>query len=152
MLVNRRKVLKGALAFLAVGSALISSGRAFSAWPKTAFDAKKQTNILNSLYGEGEVTSSSDIKIKVPNVAENGATVPVNISTDMDNVDSISLIVPGNRTPLAGTFQSGPRGLGYVSTRIKMSETGDVVAVVKSNGKLYSAKKKVKVTLGGCGG
>jgi len=152
MLVNRRKVLKGTLAFFAVGSALISSGRLFAAWPKAAFEAKKQNNILDSLYGGAEIISSSDINIKVPNVAENGATVPVNISTDMDNVESISLIVPGNRSPLAGTFESGPRGLGYVSIRIKMSETGDVVAIVKSNGKLYSANKKVKVTLGGCGG
>jgi len=152
MIVKRRAVLKSVLMAFAAGSGILASARAFSAWPKAAFVSKTQADILQSLYASGELISSEDIVIKAPQIAENGASVPVNISTDMDGVESITIIVPGNPQPLAGTFDHGPGALGYVSTRIKMGKTSDVIAVVKSNGKLYTAKKTVKVTLGGCGG
>lgn len=152
MIKKRRIVLKGVLAAFAAGSALLVSARAFSAWPKAAFGSKTQPDILQSLYGTIEVVSSGNIKIKTPDVAENGATVPVNISTEIADVESISIVVPNNPAPLAGTFDHGAGALGYVSTRIKMGKSGEVIAVVKSKGKLYTAKKAVKVTLGGCGG
>jgi len=152
MIIKRRMVLKGVLAAFAAGSALLASSRVFSAWPKAAFGSATQPNILQSLYGTSETVTSGDIKIKAPDVAENGAAVPVNISTDIAGVESISIIAPSNPAPLAGLFDHGAGALGYVSTRIKMAKTGDVIAVVKANGKLYTAKRMVKVTLGGCGG
>jgi len=152
MIVKRRAVLKCVLMAFAAGSGLLASARAFSAWPKTAFVSKSQTDILKSLYGNSEVVTSGDILIKAPQIAENGASVPINISTDMTGVESISIIVSSNPSPLAGTFEHGAGALGFVSTRIKMGKSSDVIAVVKSNGKLYTAKKVVKVTLGGCGG
>ncbi|MCP4077380.1 MAG: thiosulfate oxidation carrier protein SoxY [Gammaproteobacteria bacterium] len=152
MIIKRRIVLKGVLAAFAAGSALLASAGAYSAWPKAAFSSKTQTDILQSLYGDIEAVPSGKIKIKTPDVAENGASVPVNISTEIADVESISIVVPNNPLPLAGLFEHGGGILGYVSTRIKMGKTGDVIAVVKSNGRLYTAKKTVKVTLGGCGG
>ena len=70
----------------------------------------------------------------------------------MAGVESIALLAAGNNTPLVATFTMGDGGLPDVSTRIKLAKTGDVVAVVKSGGKLHSARKSVKVTIGGCGG
>jgi sulfur-oxidizing protein SoxY len=100
-----------------------------------------------------EVTEPSDaINIKAPDIAENGAVVPITISTDMEGIESIALIAEKNPVPLVASFDLGTGAQGFVATRIKMGKTGDVVAVVKSGGKLYSARKGVKVTIGGCGG
>ncbi len=149
MIFNRRQILKGILAGF---SALLVSKQVFSAWPKTAFSSKTQPDILQSLYGSIEVIPSKGIKIKTPDVAENGASVPVNISTEIADIESIAIVVPNNPLPLAGLFEHSEGVLGYVSTRIKMGKTGEVIAVIKSNGNLYTAEKMVKVTLGGCGG
>ena len=78
--------------------------------------------------------------------------VPVSISSDMSGVESIALLAAGNNTPLVATFTLGEGAVADVSTRIKMAKTGDVVAVVKAGGTLHSARKSVKVTIGGCGG
>jgi sulfur-oxidizing protein SoxY len=95
---------------------------------------------------------SDKIKIKAPDIAENGAVVPVSVTTSIDGVSSISLFADKNATPLAADFILGPGTEGYVSTRIKMGKTANVIAVVKAGGKLYSSSKEVKVTIGGCGG
>ena len=149
---KRRIFLKGIIAFCAAGTTILTSARAFAAWPKTAFEAKDETEVLKSLYGELEVVSSNDIKLSVAKVAENGSSVPITIDTDIQDVESISIVVPSNPLPLAGHFEHSKDTVGYVSARVKMAKSGDVVAVVKSKDKLYTAKKSVKVTLGGCGG
>jgi sulfur-oxidizing protein SoxY len=101
--------------------------------------------------GSSGMEESGDIKIKAPDIAENGSVVPVTISTGLSNVESITILAESNGTPLVGSFDlSGAEA--YVSTRIKMAKTGNVIAVVKSGGKMYSGKKEVKVTIGGCGG
>ena len=84
--------------------------------------------------------------------AENGAVVPVSVTTSIDGASSISLFADKNATPLTAEFTLGPSTEGYVSTRIKMGKTANVVAVVKAGDKLYSSSKEVKVTIGGCGG
>jgi sulfur-oxidizing protein SoxY len=78
--------------------------------------------------------------------------VPVTVETDMDGVESISIIAAGNGTPLIASFDLGESAMPFVSTRIKMAKTADVVAVVKTADGLFSAAKPVKVTIGGCGG
>ena len=97
-------------------------------------------------------TPESRLAIKAPDIAENGAVVPVSVSTDMAGVESIALLAEGNATPLVATFELGEGAVPDVSTRIKMGKTADVIAVVKAGGKLHSARKSVKVTIGGCGG
>ncbi len=94
---------------------------------------------------------SKDITITAPDIAENGATVPVAVTSKIPNTQSISIIAENNPFPLAASFDIMPGGDSYVSTRIKMGKTSDVRAIVKADGKFYTAAKEVKVTVGGCG-
>jgi len=105
-----------------------------------------------SAIAGGDSPAAGDIKIKAPDIAENGAVVPITVSTGMAGVESISVLASGNGTPLVASFTLGSGAEAYASTRIKMAKTSDVVALVKANGKLFSNKKQVKVTIGGCGG
>jgi sulfur-oxidizing protein SoxY len=152
---KRRTFLKGTVAgsavAAAVGAGLLSPRQVLAAWPKDSFEAESVQNALKNLHGS-ELTEPSDkIEIKAPDIAENGAVVPVTISTSLD-ADAISIIAEGNPTPLAANFNLASGTAGFVSTRIKMGKTSNVIAVVKSGDKLYSARKEVKVTIGGCGG
>jgi len=153
---QRRILLKGSLAAsavgVAVGSGLLTPRMVLAAWPEEAFGAKTLGDAVKALTGADEITESEDVKLGVPEIAENGAVVPVKVSTSIEGVESISVIAVNNPSPLIASIDLGEGAEGFVSTRIKMGKSGDVVAVVKANGKLYSAKKEVKVTIGGCGG
>jgi sulfur-oxidizing protein SoxY len=152
---KRRTFLKGSLATgavgLAVGAGLLTPQMVLAAWPKAAFEATSVDDALSGLYGSTTLTGSDQIKIKAPDIAENGAVVPVSVTTDLA-AESISIIAEKNASPLAASFILGSDTEGYVSTRIKMGKTASVIAVVKTGDKLYSTGKEVKVTIGGCGG
>ena len=153
---KRRIFLKGSLATGAVGIAvstgLLTPRMSLAAWSKTAFGATDVNGGLAALFGSSNTDKSDKIKIKAPDIAENGAVVPVSVTTSIDGVSSISLFADKNSTPLTANFILGPGAEGYVSTRIKMGKTANVIAVVKAGDKLYSSSKEVKVTIGGCGG
>lgn len=152
----RRMIIKGSVAAgtlgVAMGAGLLLPTRALAAWPDQAFGQKKLDDALSSLLGSSEMAESADIKIKAPEIAENGAVVPVTVTAGMPGVESITIAAPNNPAPLVASFDLAEGAHGYASTRIKMGKSGDVVAVVKAGGKLYTAKKSVKVTIGGCGG
>jgi len=156
MNIKRRVFLRGSLAAGTVGVAasagLLTPQAVIAAWNEKAFKAESIDDALTAALGEASNTASDAIKIKAPDIAENGAVVPVSVSTDMAGVESIALLAEGNNTPLVATFMLGEGAVADVSTRIKMGKTSDVIAVVKSGGKLHSARKSVKVTIGGCGG
>jgi sulfur-oxidizing protein SoxY len=153
---KRRIFLKRSLAASAVGIAagagLLAPQQILAAWNKAAFEAKELPNALEALLGSSDLTESGDIDVKAPDIAENGAVVPVTITTSIADAESISIIASNNPVPLVANFILGKGATGFASTRIKMGKTGDVIAVVKAGGKLHSAKKEVKVTIGGCGG
>lgn len=153
---KRRIVLKGSLAAgalsIAAGTGLLTPRRVLASWPESAFGAKKVPEALQALLGGSDSETSTDIKIKAPDIAENGAVVPVTISSGISGVESISLLAANNPVPLVANYKLGEGAVPFVSTRIKMGKSGDVIAVVKAGGKLYSANKVVKVTIGGCGG
>ena len=153
---NRRIFLQGSLAAgtlgVAVAAGLLSPARVLAAWNSDAFAAKGVDDAVQALTGMSDMADSGDIKIKAPDIAENGAVVPVTVSTSIENVQSISVIAINNPSPLVASFNPGSRAEGFVATRIKMGKSGDVIAVVQANGKLYKAAKEVKVTIGGCGG
>ncbi len=149
MTIHRRKFLHTALGVAA--SILAVPLKVFAARPREAFGADKYDDVMNSLFNSTK-TNRSHVTIKAPDIAENGAVVPITVKTDLAGVESVSIIVPNNPNPLAASFELTPSSGGMVSTRIKMAETSDVHAVVKAGGKLYSASKEVKVTIGGCGG
>jgi sulfur-oxidizing protein SoxY len=123
----------------------------FAARPDKAFDQKDPESVISDLF-DGAVTESDQVILKIPDIAENGAVVPVTVSTDLPDVESISVIVDNNPTPLAAMFELSPQSVADVSIRIKMGESSVVRTVVKAGGKFYSASKEVKVTIGGCGG
>ena len=152
---NRRTLLKRTLAVGAVSVAasagLLTPGRVMAAYPKAAFEAKDSSAALSALHGSGDYSDSDAIKIKAPDIAENGSVVPVTVTADVDGVESITLLVDANNSPLAASFNMHGSD-GYVSTRIKMGKTGNVMAVVKANGQMMASSKEVKVTIGGCGG
>ena len=156
MNIKRRVFLKGSLAAgtlgVAAGAGLLTPQAVIAAWDEKAFHAESIDDALSAAMGSASNTATDAIKIKAPDIAENGAVVPVSISSDISGVESIALLAAGNNTPLVATFTLGEGALANVSSRIKMAKTGDVVAVVKAGGKLHSARKSVKVTIGGCGG
>ncbi|HEU0289308.1 MAG TPA: thiosulfate oxidation carrier protein SoxY [Burkholderiales bacterium] len=155
MNIMRRSFLKlaGSICALAtVGAAgLLRSAEAWAApWNKSGFESKALTDVLNSLGATG-ASESKDIVITAPEIAENGAVVPVAVFSKIPNTQQISIVAEKNPFPLAATFDVAGGGEGYVSTRLKMGQTSDVWAVVKAGGRYYVAKKEVKITVGGCG-
>jgi sulfur-oxidizing protein SoxY len=156
MNIKRRIFMKGSLAAsaigVAVGAGLLTPRVVLAAWPKTAFEAKTVQDALNGVVGSDQTSESKDITIKAPDIAENGAVVPITISSSLADVTSMSVLVEKNAVPLSATYDLPAGTEAYISNRIKMGKTSDVVAVVKAGGKLYSARKSVKVTIGGCGG
>ena len=156
MNMNRRLLLKGTatagVVVVAAASGLLTPRRVLAAWPKAAFEADNLADTMAAIGGSAEPVDSSDITIKAPDIAENGAVVPISVDAAIDKVEKISIIAEHNPAPLAATFEFGPGAQGFVSTRIKMGKTSNVIALVQADGKLYQASKEVKVTIGGCGG
>lgn len=152
---KRRTFLKGTLASgmlgVAASAGLLAPRAVLAAWPKAAFEAKEIDGTLNALYNTSSHAMSGDITIKAPDIAENGAVVPITVSTGM-KVDSMAVLIKENPVPLACSYDVGGNTEGFVSCRVKMGKTSDLIAVVRSGGKLHSAKKTIKVTIGGCGG
>ena len=133
---NRRVLLKGTFAAgatgLAISAGLLTPKAVLAAWPKAAFEAKDVNAALQASLGSSSATKSSDIKLKAPDIAENGAVVPITVTSNIANTESISIVVATNGTPLAATFNLGATTKGFVSTRIKMGKTSDVTASCKS--------------------
>ncbi len=153
---KRRALLRGTLAAgvvgVAAGAGLLTPQAVLAAWPKAAFESKSVDDAVKALTGIGSLTGSSDIEIKAPPIAENGAVVGVTVSAKIPNAESISILVEKNANPLTSTWNLGPNTEPFIGTRIKVAKTSSVIAVVKAGGKLYSAGREVKVTIGGCGG
>jgi sulfur-oxidizing protein SoxY len=121
------------------------------AWNKAAFETKNLNDTIKALGGAG-VAESKDIVLTVPDIAENGAVVPVAIASKIPGTQNIYVLVEKNPNTLAAGFSIPAGTEPNISTRIKMAQTSNVLAVVKSNNQFFVASKEVKVTLGGCGG
>jgi sulfur-oxidizing protein SoxY len=149
------------LAFAAIagvvtaGMNVLRTAAAFAAdavgWPADAFKQKSEADAAKVLYGK-TFEPSDKVKLDAPEIAENGAVVPISVSSTLPNVTSISIMVKENPYVLAASYKIPEGTMPAVSNRLKMAKTSEVVAVVESGGKLYSASKEVKVTVGGCGG
>ncbi|WP_412851705.1 thiosulfate oxidation carrier protein SoxY [Ectothiorhodospira shaposhnikovii] len=152
---KRRVFLKGTLAAgtvgVAVGAGLLTPSTVLADWPKAAFQANSLSDALKSALGS-DSHSSGDITIRAPDIAENGAVVPITVESTLSGVTDIAILAVANNAPLTSSYKLGEGTKAFVATRIKMGETSDIVAVLKANGQLYSGTKEVKVTIGGCGG
>jgi sulfur-oxidizing protein SoxY len=149
MMGKRRGLLQGAGA-LAL-AALLKPVAALAAWNKAAFSSKTAADALKSLGTPG-AEASSGIVIEAPQIAENGAVVPVEITSNIPGTTSIAVLVDKNPYPLVGKFDFMDGALPYVKVNAKMGETSDVRVVATAGGKHYQATKEIKVTIGGCGG
>jgi sulfur-oxidizing protein SoxY len=150
---TRRTFLKLAAATgsaAAAGLLQIRGAWAQSVWNKPGFESKAVAEVLKSL-GATNAAESRDIVITAPDIAENGAVVPVEVTSRIPGTQSISIIAEKNPFPLAATVELSSGTEPYTYVRIKMGETANVRAIVKADGKFYTAAKEVKVTIGGCG-
>jgi sulfur-oxidizing protein SoxY len=137
------------LAFL--GLLLAKPLSVLAAWNEQAFGAKSATDALQSL-GAGAAAPSKDIVIEAPQIAENGAVVPIEIASNIPGTTSIAVLIEKNPFPLTGRFDFKEGALPFVKLNVKMGETSDVRVVAAAGGKHYSATREIKVTIGGCGG
>jgi sulfur-oxidizing protein SoxY len=150
---TRRETLKHSAV---VAGLLASTGLfpqfAHAAFNKAAFDAKSVQDVLKAI-GPGALAESKDVTITGPDIAENGAVVPLGASTTLPNVKQLLILVEKNPSVLVAMFHMSDSIDANVSTRAKMGQSSDVYAVaITADGKALFAKKEVKVTLGGCGG
>jgi sulfur-oxidizing protein SoxY len=150
---NRATGLAGVLGLM-VGAGLLSARDAAAqqaAWNKAAFEAKSVADTVKAL-GAASTTPSGDITITAPDIAENGAVVPVTVTSRIPNTQRIYVLVEKNPNALAAGFTLPEGTDSSVATRIKLAQTSDVHAVVKAGDQFFVATKEIKVTLGGCGG
>ena len=147
---RRREALQLMAALAAAG--VFRPGELFAQdWNKPAFEMKGLQDAMKALGAQAPGASDA-IAIKAPEIAENGAVVPVAVESQLANTESISLLIEKNPQPLAASFGIPAGTEASVSTRVKMGQSSDVYALVKADGKFYMAKKEIKITLGGCGG
>ncbi|MDX1519543.1 MAG: thiosulfate oxidation carrier protein SoxY [Gammaproteobacteria bacterium] len=155
MLNHRRRFLKSLAALtgllLAGTSTVLRAALAASGRNKPAFTSDEQSAAIEKLFPGQTLLPSDAIDIQVHDLVENGAVVPVEINTRMESAESITILVEKNPNPLIAHFRLGPRCQPRVATRIKVNEPSNITAVVKANGKLFSAVKFVEVIEGGCG-
>ena len=153
---TRRLILQGAasVALLGLGNlpfAAPANAAANDKYPEEAFKQKSEADAIKALYGK-TAEPSDQIKLDAPEIAENGGVVPISVTTTLDKVTSISFFVAENPSALAASYKIPDGTVPSVANRLKMAKTTNVTAIVEADGKLYSATKEVKVTVGGCGG
>lgn len=152
---KRRTFLKNTLAVTATSTALgagLVSGTVLAAEEKV--NPFKATSLESALKAAGitEHEASDMITVKAPDLAENAAVVPVEVSSSLEGISEIRIFIANNPTPHAANFTLGEGAEALVKCRFKMGKSSDVIGVVKVGDKYFSAKKAVKVTKGGCGG
>ena len=154
---TRRLILQGAatVALIGLGDLPFGLAPAYAAandkYPEEAFKQKSDAEAIKALYGKA-AEASDKVKLDAPEIAENGAVVPVSVSTTLADVTSISFLVAENPNTLVASYKIPAGTVPAIANRIKMAKTSNVIVVVEAGGKLYSATKEVKVTVGGCGG
>ena len=143
------RIRRALIAALAVG--LVRPLAALAAWNKEAFGAKTPADALKGL-GVPNAAPSTDVHIEAPQIAENGAVVPIEISSDIPGTSALIVLIDKNPFPLTARFDFKEGALPFVKVNVKMGETSEVRVIAEAAGKHYSATKEIKVTIGGCGG
>lgn len=153
---TRRNVLRAGAsaslyALLAAAGIMRPEAALAAGWNQKAFEAKNLKDAFEAL-GAGNRIDSADIVMTAPEIAENGAVVPIGAVSKLAGTESIAILIAKNPTALAASFDIPAGTEPGVSTRVKLAETSDVYVLVKAQGKYYVTKKEIKVTIGGCGG
>ena len=150
MTTNRRVFLKKMTAASSVG--LLSSKTANAKWLEDLFSISSIETSFAHSFETKAIALSDKINLKIPTIAENGAVVPLTVTSSLDNVEQIYIFVEKNPVPLVAIFNLSPELDAFVSARVKMAKTSQVTIIVKAESRLYKTQKLVKVTIGGCGG
>jgi len=145
---KRRTLLKASLQ-LGIG-AMLFPGVALSSYPTRAFLAKQIPDALREAYGTADIGESSKIEIEAPHIASDANMVPVRIRSGLENTESIALVVTGNESPFTAFFKLY-EAQSFVSTRVRMADTSDLLVIVKAGGVLHTNKRPVRVSRNGCG-
>ena len=150
---SRRDVMRiTAVLGAAFAAGVLSPKDVFAAeWSQKVFDAKSLADAVKALGGD-KFEVSPDVSITGPDIAENGAVVPVSISSKAPGTDFMAILVDKNPSAMSASFNIPAGTEAAVTTRVKMGATSNVHALAKANGKWLVAPKEIKVTLGGCGG
>ncbi|HYO26773.1 MAG TPA: thiosulfate oxidation carrier protein SoxY [Azonexus sp.] len=152
---QRRNVMKSgsgaALLSILAAAGIIKPGVALADWNKAAFEAKSMADTLKAL-GATTPADSKDVQMTAPDIAENGAVVPIGVATTLPNVTMVAIMIEKNPSTLAANFTLPAGTEPNIQTRVKMGQTSNVFAVIKSDGKFFMTSKEIKVTAGGCGG
>ena len=151
MNMKRRQWLKTA-ACMSVAGLVFTSPLKVWASLRDGFKAETVDDALKAVLGNLPVEQSDQIKFKFPDIAENGAVVPVSVSTELADVKAISIVIENNPNPLTSRIVLAPDAVADVSTRVKMGASSMVHVYVETPNKIYTTAKEVKVTIGGCGG
>ena len=150
---NRREMLRITTIFgIALSAGLLKPSDVFAAeWSQKIFEAKGLEEALKAL-GADKPTESADVVLSASDIAENGAVVPISVSSKAPNTQFIAILIDKNPSAVAASFNIPAGTEPAVTTRVKMGGTSNVHALVKADGKWLVASKEIKVTLGGCGG
>ena len=151
---TRRLILQGAgsVALIGLGFGTMPAlAAANDKYPEDAFKQKSDADAIKALYGK-TAEASDKVKLDAPEIAENGAVVPIAVAATLTEVTSIAFFASENPNALAASYLIPDGTVPAVANRLKMAKTCNVIAIVESGGRLYSAAKEVKVTVGGCGG
>ena len=146
---HRRTFVKHSLTGILSG--LLYSKPASAAWPAEHFESGEFSAHFQQLHKGQPIIDSDDIQLILPDSAENGAVVPITISSDLEGISKIYLWVEKNPTPLAAEFELDQSVLCYLTARIKMAESCLVIVVALQGSRLLRTQKWVNVMLGGCG-
>jgi sulfur-oxidizing protein SoxY len=143
---TRRTILGALAALLAQPLAALAA-----AWNKDAFGAKSAADALKAL-GAGGAAPSKEVVIEAPEIAENGAVVPIEITSNVRGTSALIVVIDHNPFPLVARFDFMEGALPYVKLNVKMGETSEVRAIAQAGAGYHLATKEIKVTIGGCGG
>jgi sulfur-oxidizing protein SoxY len=154
---QRRRLLKNAISAstlaLVAASGLLLPQRLLAHWPDNAFNAQTVEDALLALLGQTEVTHDNAVSFKVgspPSYAVNGAVVPIEVESNLMNIERIAILVDKNPFPLALSLDISPTVKLPFKSMIKIAEDSDVIAIIKANGKLYKTTRFVEIDIGGC--
>jgi sulfur-oxidizing protein SoxY len=140
------------LALLGAAGWLRPEDAAAQSWNKNAFETQSLDDTVKALGGAAPAQSKDITFFSTPDIAENGAVVPIGVTSNVPKTESIASLVEKNPNMLAAVFDIPAGTEPALSTRVKMGQSSNVYALVKADGKYYYAAKEIKVTLGGCGG
>ena len=145
---SRRRFIQGLASLLALGALPLR----LLARATGAFNAEETADVYQALFGDMSIVETDDIRLKIPDIAENGAVVPVSVSTGIPGAEAIHIVIDENPNPLSASFLLSKRTPADISVRVKMGRSSMVRALVKTSDKVYMKGQEVKVTIGGCGG